>query len=288
MRTTAHVRLPGADATLEVSASTTVGQVRLVNEDSFVAEYPVFAVADGMGGHERGDLASQTAASVLRERLATGATLTAAGVLAAIEAANAAVHELSATFGDDALSGTTVSGIALVSTDDGRSSHWMAFNIGDSRVYTWNGRHLVQLTVDHSAVQELVDAGLLSEDEAREHPDRNVITRALGAAAAVEADVWLLPTQSTHSFLICSDGLTKELADEEIATLLSSVVPGMDDDDDGPAGALVRAATDAGGRDNVTAVIVTLQMETAASDGDGTHTRGRLAESLLEDTTPRA
>jgi serine/threonine protein phosphatase PrpC len=283
MHETARVRIAGADAAIEVSASTAIGRVRLVNEDSFVAEFPVFAVADGMGGHERGDLASQLAASVLRERLAGDAPTTSAAVLAAIEAANAAVFELSSTFGDDAMSGTTVAGIALVETDERRSVHWMAYNVGDSRIYTWNGRALVQLTVDHSAVQELVDAGLITEEAAREHPDRNVITRAMGAAAEVDADVWLLPITSAHTFLLCSDGLTKELDDDEIARILSSA--------EGPDAAseqLVEAASAAGGRDNITAVVVTLEQESAVAETSGTHTRSRLNDAVLEDTTPRA
>ena len=93
----------------------------------------------------------------------------------------------------------------------------MVFNIGDSRVYSWDGRTLEQLSVDHSAVQELVDAGLISAEDAERHPDRNVITRALGADEFVDPDVWLIPATGRQVFLICSDGLSKEVDDEQLA-----------------------------------------------------------------------
>ena len=113
-----------------------------------------------------------------------------------------------------AVAGTTLTGVALVDAGDGAGFHWMVFNIGDSRVYAWDGRTLEQLSVDHSAVQELVDAGLISAEDAERHPDRNVITRAIGADEVVDPDVWLIPATGRQVFLICSDGLSKEVDDD--------------------------------------------------------------------------
>ena len=126
----------------------------------------------------------------------------------------------------------------------------MVFNVGDSRVYRLAGDRIEQLTVDHSEVQELVLAGVLTREQARTHPRRNVVTRALGSAPVVLADHWLLPAIGGDRFLICSDGLFGELPDEVILPLLA-VGPAQQ-----AAEALVAAADDAGGRDNITAVVV--------------------------------
>ena len=126
----------------------------------------------------------------------------------------------------------------------------MVFNVGDSRVYRLAADRIVQLTVDHSEVQELVLAGVLTREQARTHPRRNIVTRALGSAPTVHSDHWLLPAVGGDRFLICSDGLSGELPDEVILPLLTVGVPQQ------AAEALVAAANDAGGRDNVTAVVV--------------------------------
>ncbi len=118
----------------------------------------------------------------------------------------------------------------------------MVFNIGDSRVYSWDGRTLEQLSVDHSAVQELVDAGLISADDAERHPDRNVITRAIGADEVVDPDVWLIPATGRQVFLICSDGLSKEVDDAQLADILA----GDTGHAAGLAGELVDAALEHG------------------------------------------
>jgi protein phosphatase len=145
--------------------------------------------------------------------------------------------------------GTTVSGIAVV-TEDG-APRWAVFNVGDSRVYRFADGELVQVTVDHSEVQELVDAGLLDPDEAARHPLRNLLTRALGSRELSEVDVWVLEPQPGERFLACTDGLTGELDDDAIAGILAA-----EDDPQAAAEALVAAAVSAGGRDNVTAVVV--------------------------------
>lgn len=278
MEPTFTFTLPVGSVDFEVSAASDTGSVRLVNEDSFVAEAPVFIVADGMGGHDRGDRASQTVAAVLRERLLTGVLPTSAEVLAAISAANDAVRSLVGDAGEPLVSGTTLSGMVLVG-EAGVATHWMTINIGDSRLYTWNGRSLGQLTVDHSAVQELLDAGVITEAYARVHPERNVITRAIGATEAIQPDVWLIPVLSSEAFLICSDGLTKELSDDQIAAVLALHAAG------GPvAEALVTAANAAGGHDNITAIVV---RATLTGTGAGEATTSLLADMIDHDTTPR-
>jgi serine/threonine protein phosphatase PrpC len=263
--------LPAARARFVFSARSDVGRHRKVNEDSFLAQSPVFLVADGMGGHAQGDVASQTVVRVFEEHIARDAPSTPERVLDAIHSSNDAVRDLSAV--DDygtAVSGTTLAGIAFVDAGDDVGFHWMAFNVGDSRIYTWDGRTLVQLSVDHSAVQEMVDAGLISSDEAEQHPERNLITRAIGADESVDADVWLLPASGRHAFLICSDGLTRELGAAEIARLLASHDGGAEPDRT-LADVLVDAALARGGHDNVTVVYLESELGNPGQDDtDGT------------------
>jgi serine/threonine protein phosphatase PrpC len=250
------IELSTATARLFISARTDVGSVRKVNEDSFLAKSPVFLVADGMGGHAHGDVASQTVLRVFDEHIAHDLPSTPERILDAIHSSNDAVRDLSAA--DDygtAVSGTTLAGIAFVDAGNDVGYHWMVFNVGDSRVYTWTDGALAQLSVDHSAVQEMVDAGLISVEDAEKHPERNVITRAIGADEFVDADVWLLPALVEQSFLICSDGLTKELDDEAITRVLAMDIR-LDPRGRSVADVLVDAALEHGGRDNVSVVYV--------------------------------
>ena len=285
MQFTSTIVASSAVVDLSVSAATDVGRVRKVNEDSFHAATPIFLVADGMGGHRAGDQASQTVATTFAETFASGRATSAERVLDAIQSSNVAVRAIS---GDSptSISGTTLVGVALVEAYEGASLHWMAFNIGDSRVYNWDGRFLGQLSVDHSAVQELVDAGLLSPEQAAVHPERNIVTRAIGAFDDVDADIWLLPVGGSQSFLLCSDGLTKELSDGEIAALLAE--HDAERSSKTVAEALVEAALAAGGKDNITAVFVeSLASNTILPDED-TLGRARRANAFLEDTMPRS
>ncbi|MDJ0349154.1 protein phosphatase 2C domain-containing protein [Cryobacterium sp. PH29-G1] len=250
------IELSTATTRLRVSARTDIGSVRKINEDSILAQSPVFLVADGMGGHAQGDVASQTVLRVFDEHIARDLPSTPERILDAIHSSNDAVRDLSAE--DDygtAVSGTTLAGIAFVDAGDDVGYHWMAFNVGDSRVYTWTDGVLEQLSVDHSAVQEMVDAGLISAEDAEKHPERNVITRAIGADEFVDADVWLLPALGEQSFLICSDGLTKELDDATIARVLARDIS-LDPARRSIADILVDEAIDHGGRDNVSVVYV--------------------------------
>lgn len=233
-----------------VTVCSDTGAVRHVNEDSALAEDPVFVVADGMGGHARGDLASRTAVESLARTLQPGSRPTPDEVIRAIDEANAAVRALSGVDeSGPAVAGTTLTGIVRVRVPELAAEQWMVVNVGDSRVYSWDGERLRQLTVDHSAVQELVDAGLITEVQAAIHPERNVITRALGAEDFVDADFELIAEEGRQVFLICSDGLTRELSDRRIAEVLTAGHPD-------PAAALVDAANEAGGHDNITVILV--------------------------------
>jgi len=236
---------------LEWGAGSDVGLRRAANEDSVVAMPGVFAVADGLGGHSAGDVASAAAVSSLaskaKSRARRGAIL---GVDDVVEALTAASGEIvRATRGALHGSGTTVTGIAVV--EHAGVPALQVFNLGDSRVYAFRDHELVQLTIDHSYVQELVDSGQITPEQAEVHPDANIITRALGFGDMPEVDRWLLHPVAGTRFLICSDGLTRELTDSTIGVLLGVGV-GPDD----TVASLIRAAVAAGGRDNVTVAVV--------------------------------
>lgn len=254
------ITLGSAVLRVRFGASSDVGRVRKVNEDSYLAQAPVFFVADGMGGHAHGDAASQTVIRVFTDHIEENLPSTPERILDAIHSSNDAVRDLSSDddFGT-AISGTTLAGVAVVDAGDGIGFHWMAYNVGDSRIYTWDGTALAQLSVDHSAVQEMIEAGLIKAADAEKHPVRNVITRAIGADEFVDADVWLQPATGTHTFLICSDGLTKELSVREMAAVLAGHAGR--DDLGSLADELVAAALAKGGRDNVTVVLVESTLE---------------------------
>ena len=256
-----------------ISVASDRGLVRQVNEDSFLAVPPIFLVADGMGGHAFGDRASQLTARVLHNELGTELPLRPAAVLSAMREANARVQQID----ENEFAGTTLAGVALVRDSDDARPHWMAFNIGDSRIYLWNDGVLTQLSVDHSAVQELVDEGVITALEASQHPDRNIVTRAVGVADDVDPDLWFLAAGGSQTFMICSDGLTKELDDETIRGLLDAQGAV-----DSPADRLVAAALAAGGADNVTVVVV----ESEVVDDDPDLAAGAVPQRL-EETLPR-
>ncbi len=263
---------------ISASAASDRGRVRRVNEDTLLAEHPVYVVADGMGGHARGDEASRRAVAALADLRGTAPS--PAEVLSAIAAANDSVIAIAHDEqGPSGLAGTTLTGVVLVEAGLPPVPHWMALNIGDSRVYTWDGRDLRQISTDHSAVQELVDAGLISPDEARQHPDRNVITKALGVVDALTPDVWLIPLRPGHGFVVCSDGLSKELADVEIAEALARFQPGGPT----PAEVLVELALERGGHDNVSVVVVEVDGAAAVHEASAT----RDAPVIPEETAPR-
>jgi protein phosphatase len=154
----------------------------------------------------------------------------------------------------------------------GGSSHWAVFNVGDSRVYHYVHGELHQVSVDHSEVQELISAGYITPQQAKTHPERNVVTRSLGTDPAPVPDIWVFPPIAGERFLICSDGLSRELEDTEIETILHREPVAQE-----AATALVTRAVEAGGRDNITVVVI----DFAGSLTDG------LAHEIDEDTAPR-
>jgi protein phosphatase len=245
---TAHrIPLPsGGEIVLSWAARSDVGHRRASNEDSVVVASPMFAVADGMGGHAAGDRASAAAVEHLRPR--KGITFLDIETLESSLAAAANDIDTLAE-GIPVGVGTTVTGAALMLIDD--LPVFAVFNIGDSRVYSIVNNDLVRVTTDHSVVQELVDAGIIDAAEAESHPESNVITRALGFRDDPRPDVVMVPARAGLRLLICSDGLTKELGDDRIRLHLAAGMPA-----DETAGALVDAALAAGGRDNVTVAVV--------------------------------
>lgn len=226
-----------------------VGHRRAVNEDSVLVGPPVFAVADGMGGHAAGDRASAAVIGRLAS-LNDGADdgyLDIESIEEALVAAAGDIDVFAAHIPVGA--GTTVTG-AVLALDEGEP-HFAVFNIGDSRVYHWDGTDLTRVTTDHSVVQEMVDAGLIDESDAENHPDSNVITRAVGFRDVPRPDLWMLPIKPGMRLLLCSDGLTKEVSDPQIRGILSSGTTAAETADE-----LMDAALAAGGRDNVTVVVI--------------------------------
>jgi serine/threonine protein phosphatase PrpC len=242
------VSIPDRNDALELSwgVATDIGHRRQHNEDSFVAAPPLFAVADGMGGHSAGDLAS---AAVVK-RLAEAATGDYSDQAAIERALGLATEDIGAVLDESSMGvGTTVTGAALVLVDG--APHWSVFNVGDSRVYLVEHGAARQITVDHSVVQELVDAGMISARDAESHPDSNIITRAVGFNADCVPDFWTIPVRAGMRLVLCSDGLTKELDSDELTEALAIGAAA-----DEAAATLVRRALDAGGRDNVTVVVI--------------------------------
>ncbi|MCD1267828.1 serine/threonine-protein phosphatase [Microbacterium sp. MEC084] len=227
-------------------AATDPGLRRSLNEDSFLAVSPVFLVADGMGGHDRGEVASATAIDEFRA-FAGRASLTIDDVRGALGRARARVDGLSV--GSDAGAGTTLTGVVIA--DVAGEGYWLALNLGDSRTYRLAGGRLEQISVDHSVVQELIDSGELTAEDAARDRRRNVITRALGAGSDAEADFWMIPAAGGDRILVCSDGLPGELPAERIRTILA-----VESHPQAAATRLVQEAVLHGGRDNITAVVV--------------------------------
>jgi PPM family protein phosphatase len=220
---------------------------RETNEDALLAADGVYVVADGMGGHESGDVASQTAVETLRVLSRGRPDL--ARARAVLRAAHARLRALPAV---DELRrpGTTATGVVL-SEHDGTPC-WLVLNVGDSRTYRMAGGVLEQITQDHSEVAELVASGVVPAQDAASYPRRNVVTRALGGGSeSVEPDVFWLPVSPGDRMLVCSDGLTDEVPDARIQAELKA-----EPDPQAAADRLVAAALAAGGSDNVTVLVV--------------------------------
>ena len=231
-------------------AATHVGMLRQQNEDAFVAQTDVFVVADGMGGHNAGEVASALAVKGMLEAARIGYS-SPESVVAAINAANAEIHRASGGPTDQRGMGTTITAVVPLPAAGSEPQRMVVANVGDSRVYLWRGGELKQVSADHSYVQELLTEGYISAAEARVHPRRNIVTRALGIEGNVNADSWVLPMVVGDRYVLCSDGLVDEVEDEQIAQLLREIP-----DPQVAADRLVAAANDNGGRDNVTVVVV--------------------------------
>ncbi|PRI10127.1 PP2C family protein-serine/threonine phosphatase [Leucobacter massiliensis] len=235
------------DLEIELSwfAISETGNRRETNQDSYVVMPPIFAVADGMGGHSAGEIAS---AAVVR-RLAELGGNAGVGEADIDEVLGDAVDDIELDAGETELgAGTTVTGVCLSDEDQ---PTWKVFNIGDSRVYQYFKGALSQITVDHSVVQHLIDTGAITEEEAEIHPHANVITRAVGFNEAPIPDYTALALIPGQRLLICSDGLTKELTDIGIQHFLATQATA-----EGAARTLVQQALDNAGRDNVTVIVI--------------------------------
>ena len=243
------------DGTLDLAwaATTDTGRRREVNQDAVLADYPLFVVADGMGGHLGGEIASASTVDRLRAMVAGGSVSTKNIEKALSRAVKDIISHPETT---DEGTGTTLTGVYLETHTD--EPHWVTLNIGDSRVYLLRDGEIVQVTTDHSVVQELIAAGRLSPEEAENHPYGNVITRAVGPSDSVKPDYLRLDVLDGDRFVICSDGLTKELTDFGIRHFLEA-----NSDPAAAVEAMLAAALENGGRDNITIVVLDVARRTA-------------------------
>jgi len=241
----------------EQYAGTDTGRQRRANEDSLLARSPLFVVADGMGGAQAGEVASKIAVESFQQGL-TDTREPEAALAALAHAANSRIHELSHTNSEQAGMGTTLTAVYV-----GEQAVTIA-HVGDSRAYCLRGRELSRLTDDHSLVDELIRQGRLTPTEAVEHPQRSVITRALGPEGAVEVDTRSYPARDGDVYLLCSDGLTTMVPEDELAAVLLAH-PRLRDAGE----ALIAAANEAGGRDNITVVLLRLEEVNVAAPPPG-------------------
>ena len=231
----------------EQYAATDTGRQRRANEDSLLARSPLFVVADGMGGAQAGEVASKIAVDVFEEGLGD-TTEPERGLAARASAANARIHELSHNNAEHAGMGTTLTAV-YVAPEEVAIAH-----VGDSRAYRLQAGELSRLTDDHSLVDELMRQGKITPEEAIDHPQRSVITRALGPEPVVEIDTRSYVARAGDVYLLCSDGLTTMVGEERLSEILRSH-PSLRDAGE----ALIGAANEAGGRDNITVVLFRLE-----------------------------
>jgi protein phosphatase len=245
------------------AARTDVGMIRSGNEDNFTVDVTeargIFIVADGMGGHAAGEVASEMAVQIVQRELAPTDDLDGEGIVklvaGALRKANRAIHDRTLTEVDKQGMGTTASVLLLTGT------RYIIGQIGDSRVYLLRDGQFSQITKDHSYVQEQVDAGFLTPEQARYHPYSNVITRCVGASSEVEPDIYRGEARVGDLYLVASDGLTGMVDDRRLAQLLASRA-----EPDRKVQSLIAEANGRGGLDNITAIIVQVLDLGAASD----------------------
>jgi PPM family protein phosphatase len=238
--------------TLRTAHLTHPGRKRRHNEDSYIHEPPLFAIADGMGGAKAGEVASGLAVEALEDRPDVGGD-GEAYVVDLIQEANRRVYERANEDAEASGMGTTMT-VALV---DDENSRVIFGHVGDSRAYRARDDQLEQLTDDHSLVGELIRSGKLTEEEAEIHPQRSVITRALGTDPSVDVDTFVVETQPGDIFLLCSDGLSGMVSDEAILRIVGDHRRNLSE----AAKALVAAANRGGGDDNITVVVFAVDGE---------------------------
>jgi protein phosphatase len=231
---------------LRWGSATDVGRVRSNNQDSSLVALPLFAVADGMGGHAAGEVASRLALDTLRNSVADQSL---ESLVAGVKLANTRVFEMSHTDPSMRGMGTTLCAVALVIIDG--HERLAVVNVGDSRVYVLQDGAFIQVSEDHSLVESMVRQGTITPEQAKVHPQRNILTRALGIDGEVGVDSWEVAPFSGDRYLLCSDGLFNEVTDDRIAEILTET-----EDPQEAAEILVRMANEGGGRDNITVVIV--------------------------------
>lgn len=241
---------------LRWGGTTDVGRSRSLNEDAILVNFPVFAVADGMGGHAAGEVASQAAVDSLAQLAGTKTRIDAEAMRSAVRRANLNIFNQAS--GDPTLRGMGTTLVALAV--DGETV--IAVNVGDSRIYRLRSGALSQVSRDHSYVTELVEAGQITPQQARSHPQRNIVTRALGIEIDVDIDVWELPAIVGDRYLLCSDGVVDELSDDVIAQTLARI-----DDPQTAARELVDLANEHGGHDNSSVVVVDVVPESQGESG---------------------
>lgn len=251
-----------------VAAITDSGRRRSRNEDRYLAVPPIIAVADGMGGHDMGDKAAEIMIEELARQTWQGHDYEEAAqmVQRAVECARVRIvgvfdgtsaeksdekGEILKTY--DKVGGTTLAGAVHV-----QSRQWLVFHIGDSRVYLWRKGKLMRTTKDHSLVQQMIDSGEITEDEAREHPRRSVITRAIGTYGPSLCDIGMIGAHSGDILVACSDGLSDEVQDDDLAAVIAESLEDSPDCLEGLAFALRDVALAHGGRDNVTVAVMGL------------------------------
>jgi PPM family protein phosphatase len=232
---------------LKWGASTDTGMVRQQNEDSFAAEENLFIVADGMGGHNAGEVASALAVTTVMSGGRMGIN-TMDEFRDLVQRANTAIYTASLDDSSQRGMGTTLTALSIVA---GVEPKVLVANVGDSRTYLLRNGVLTRMSVDHSYVQELVNEGIITPEEARVHPRRNIVTRALGIDRSVAVDVFMHTVRTGDRVVLCSDGLVDEVADSEILKVLTQHT-----DPQETAEALVMVANANGGRDNTTVIVV--------------------------------
>lgn len=238
---------------MKISSATSVGKIRAVNEDSFfVSEIGksgavLAVVADGMGGHNAGEVASAETVKTLKDLIVETAIPPKELLLSAIACANNSIYKMSQNTPTLFGMGTTVT--ACVVKDDKLT----AAQVGDSRLYLIRDGEITQITKDHSLVEMLLESGEISKEDAKHHPQKNVITRAIGTDSSVEADIYELQLKSDDILLLCSDGLVNMVDDEKILSIVTE-----SEDFSKLSDVLVKEAENAGGHDNITVVLIKL------------------------------